>query len=78
MNNFAPNLTEMFRSAGINDVQSYVDEVRDETRDLDHRTLTSSTSTSKKHHGKMIMTNAKQIYQFVRKCFLGIERENVN
>ena len=53
-------LDQLFRRAGINDVQNYVDEVREETRDV---TLSNPTKQS---HGKNMMANAKQVYQFVR------------
>ena len=61
MENFGPNdvhngtLTQMFRQAGIDDVRSYVDDVREE----------SSLSTGTPGRSKNALGNVKQIYQLV-------------
>ena len=71
MENFGPNdaqngkLEQMFRTAGIDDVQSYVDDVREETTLYDPRNSHSTPSRSKHAIG-----NVKQIYQLVSEIFL--------
>ena len=71
MENFGPNdaqngtLDQMFRNAGIDDVRSYVDDVREETILSDPRNSTSTPSRSKHAVG-----NVKQIYQLVSEIFL--------
>ena len=71
MENFGPDdaqngtLAQMFRTAGIDDVRSYVDDVREETTLSDTRHVNSTPSRNKNPIG-----NVKQIYQLVREIFL--------
>lgn len=66
--NFGPNdvengtLARMFRNAGINDVNTYVDDVRQENIDLQ-----ASSIFDKPVPKKSSLQNAKQIYQMVNK-----------
>ncbi len=74
LQNFGPNdvqngtLTQMFRNAGIDDVHSYVDEIRHEELELNEPTYPSENvlaSAQKKSHGKSGLNNVKQIYKMV-------------
>ena len=84
--NFSPNdvqngtLAQMFRNVGINDVHSYVDEVRHEDFDIPEQSTPSMADSSqgssnrlgaffnKGHHseGKGGLSNVKQMYKMVR------------
>lgn len=87
LQNFGPNdvqngtLAQMFRNAGINDVHSYVDEVRHEDFDIPEQSsippMTNSSQSSsnrlgaffnKGQHGegKSGLSNVKQMYKMVR------------
>jgi hypothetical protein len=74
LQNFGPNdvqngtLNQMFRNAGINDVHSYVDEIRHENLELNEPSNRSDNllnNVQKKSHGKNGLSNVKQIYQMV-------------
>ncbi len=75
LQNFGPNdaqngtLAQMFRNAGINDVRSYVDDVRQENFDVTEPTISPVPSNrsmfDKFSNGKNGLNNVKQIYQMV-------------
>lgn len=78
LQNFGPNdvqngiLAQMFRNAGINDVQSYVADVRHENVDFTEPSNRSDAFLNnpaplfdKPNHGKNGVNNVKQIYQMV-------------
>ena len=84
LQNFGPNdaqngtLAQMFRNAGINDVNSYVDEVRQENidHDSDHSNRlggflnNAQQMFGKNGNGKSRVGNVKQMYQMVNKKIL--------
>ena len=67
LQNFGPNdvqngtLAKMFRNAGINDVRSYVDEVREETLDLNDQsaplTNNDGANMSNKSEAPVLQSN---------------------
>lgn len=79
LQNFGPSdvqngtLARMFHNAGIDDVQSYVDDVRHENVDFIEQSNRSGavlnnnaqSSVDKPSQGKKVLNNAKQIYQMV-------------
>jgi cell division septum initiation protein DivIVA len=78
LQNFSPNdvhngtLTQMFRNAGIDDVHSYVDDIRHENVELNEPSNRSGNFLNnaqsffdKKSHGKNGLGNVKQIYHMV-------------
>jgi hypothetical protein len=80
LQNFGPNdvqngtLTQMFRNAGINDVHSYIDDVRQENLEFNDQSNrlgafsnNAQPTFDKPSHGKGGLNNVKQIYQMVTK-----------
>ena len=73
LQNFGPNdvqngvLAQMFRNAGINDVNSYVDDVRHENLDLNEPSNRSNDllRDAQPSRGKSGLNNVKQMYQMV-------------
>jgi hypothetical protein len=70
-------LSRMFRAAGIDDVSSYIDDIRQDadTHEDQHNmnflqhqsspSVRSSTNVKHRRGGKHLMDNAKQVYQLV-------------
>jgi hypothetical protein len=80
LENFGPHdvqngtLTQMFRNAGIDDVHSYVHDVRQENIKLNNQSnrldgfLNNAQSILDKHgNGKNGLNNVKQMYKMVNK-----------
>jgi hypothetical protein len=75
LQNFGPNdvqngtLTQMFRNAGINDVHSYIDDVRQENLEFNDQSnrLGALSNNVQPSYGKVGLNNVKQIYQMVTK-----------
>ncbi len=75
LQNFGPNdvqngtLTQMFRNAGINDVHSYIDDVRQENLEFNDQSnrLSALSNNVQPSYGKGGLNNVKQIYQMVTK-----------
>ena len=71
LQNFGPGdvqngtLAQMFRNAGINDVQSYVADVRHENVDLGGVENNAQPLSDKPSQGKKGLNNVKQIYHMV-------------